>query len=162
VNLIAPIMTNENGILRQTIYYPYAWALKYGRGHALSLAPEGPSYEVESLGRPVEAIGLPSPGFGQVPYLDVVATLDPEKKTATLFVLNRDLEKPRNLEIAWHDLTPSSVVAFETITGSDLKALNTFEDPNRVTPQKLPPPRTSSKMTVELPARSYSVLSLAV
>ena len=28
VNVIAPIMTNEDGILRQTIYYPYAWALQ--------------------------------------------------------------------------------------------------------------------------------------
>src|SRR2546430_6220476 len=51
VNVIAPIMTNESGILRQTIYYPYAWALKYARGRALSIAPEGPGYEVASLGR---------------------------------------------------------------------------------------------------------------
>ena len=35
VNVIAPIMTNRDGILRNTIFYPYAWALKYGRGRAL-------------------------------------------------------------------------------------------------------------------------------
>lgn len=162
VNVIAPIMTNESGILRQTIYYPYAWALKYARGRALSVAPEGPSYEVAKLGQPLESIGLPSPGFGKVPYLDVVATLDPEKKTATLLVLNRDLEKSRELEIAWHDMTPSSVITFETVTGSDLKALNTFADPKRVVPQKLESPRVGSKMSVELPARSYSVLSVGV
>ena len=162
VNVIAPLMTNETGVLRQTIYYPYAWALKYARGRALSVEPEGPTYTVASLGRPVEAIGLPSPGFGEVPYLDIVATLEPEKKTATLLVLNRDLEKPRPLEIVWHDLTPSSVVSFETITGSDLKAINTFATPTRVVPQKLENPRTGSTMTVELPARSYSVLSLAL
>src|SRR5579863_2881107 len=162
VNVIAPIATNSDGILRHTIYYPYQWALKYGRGRALSIEPEGPGYEVTSLGRPTEAIGLPSPGFGQVPYLDVVATLDPEKKTASILVLNRDLEKSRNLEIAWHDLTPSSVLTFETVTGSDLKALNTFADPNRVVPQKLENPRVGSRMSVELPSRSYSVLSLAI
>jgi alpha-L-arabinofuranosidase len=162
VNVIAPIMTNETGILRNTIYYPYAWALKYARGRALSIAPEGPSYEVASLGRPVEAIGIASPGFGQVPYLDVVATLEPDKKTASLLVLNRDLEKPRTLEVDWHDLTPQSVIAFETITGSDLKAENTFADPRRVVPQKLDNPRASAKMSVEFPARSYSVLSIAL
>ncbi len=162
VNVIAPIMTNETGLMRQTIYYPYAWALKYAHGRALSVAPEGPGYEVARLGQPLESIGLPSPGFGQVPYLDVVATLDPEKKTATLLVLNRDLEKSRPLEIAWHDLTPSSVITFETITGSDLKALNTFADPRRAVPQKLENPRVGSRMSVELPARSYSVLSLAI
>jgi alpha-N-arabinofuranosidase len=162
VNVIAPIMTNESGVLRQTIYYPYAWALKYGRGRALSIAPEGPGYEVASLGRPVEEVGIPSPGFGQVPYLDVVATHDPERKTATLLVLNRDLEKPRMLDIDWHDLTPASVIAFETMTGSDLKAMNTFADPKKVVPQKLEYPRVGAKMSVTLPARSYSVLSLAV
>src|SRR5215472_14012380 len=30
INVIAPIMTNSSGLLRQTIYYPYKWALEYG------------------------------------------------------------------------------------------------------------------------------------
>ena len=42
VNVIAPIATNESGLLRHTIYYPYAWALKYARGNALSVQFEGP------------------------------------------------------------------------------------------------------------------------
>ncbi|MGA2570102.1 MAG: alpha-N-arabinofuranosidase [Terracidiphilus sp.] len=162
INVIAPIMTNEDGILRQTIYYPYSWALKYAHGSALSVVPEGPSYEVASLGRPIESIGLPIPGFGQVPYLDVTAVLNQEKKTATILVLNRDLGKERELEIVWHDLTPTGVTAFQTITGPDLKALNTFADPNRVVPQTLENPKTGSRMTVKLPPRSYSVLSLSV
>jgi alpha-N-arabinofuranosidase len=162
VNVIAPIMTNENGILRNTIYYPYAWALQYSRGNALSVAPEGPSYKVASLGRPIESIGLAAPGFGDVLYLDVTAVFDPDKKTATLFILNRDLAKDRELEIVWHDLAPSKVTAFETITGTDLKALNTFADPKRVVPQTMEPPKTGSTMTIKLPARSYSVLSLAL
>ena len=63
VNVIAPIMTNENGTLRQTIYYPYAWALRYAHGNSLSVVPEGPGYNVASLGQPVEAIGSAFPGF---------------------------------------------------------------------------------------------------
>jgi alpha-N-arabinofuranosidase len=162
VNVIAPITTNEDGILRHTIYYPYVWALKYAHGRALSIAPEGPSYEVASLGRPIESIGLAAPGFGDVPYLDVVATHDKDKNTATLFIMNRDLEKAQELEIAWHDLTPSKVIAFETITGNDLKAGNTFADPKRVVPQTLENPKVGSNMSLKLPARSYSVLSLVV
>jgi alpha-L-arabinofuranosidase len=76
--------------------------------------------------------------------------------------MNRDLVKEQELEIDWHDLTPSKVLAFETITGNDLKAGNTFADPNRVVPQKLGNPTVGSKMTLKLPARSYSVLSLAL
>ncbi|MGA7109104.1 MAG: alpha-N-arabinofuranosidase [Terracidiphilus sp.] len=162
VNVIAPIMTNEDGILRQTIYYPYAWALQHAKGNALSIAPQGPTYPVPTLGRPVESIGVPAPGFGDVPYLDLSVTHDAEKKTATLFVLNRDLEKARDLEIVWHDLTPTAVTAFQTLTGRDLKALNTFADPKRVVPQELEKPKTGSTMTVQLPARSYSVLTIAL
>jgi alpha-N-arabinofuranosidase len=162
VNVIAPIMTNENGIMRHSIYHPYSWALKYARGLALNVSPLGPTYEVASLGRPIESIGLPVPGFGDVPYLDVVATLDQGKKTAAIFVLNRDLENPRDLQITWHDLTPTSITAFETITGADLKAGNTFEDPQRVKPQTLENPKVGAKMSLRLPARSYSVLSLAL
>jgi alpha-L-arabinofuranosidase len=162
VNVIAPIMTNADGILRNTIYYPYAWALKYGKGRALSIEPEGPSYEVASLGKPIEDIGMAVPGLGQVGYLDVVATLDPDKKMATIFVLNRDLEKEQELELNWHDLTPTRVIGFETITGNDLKALNTFADPKKVVPQTVANPSVGSKMSVKLPARSYSVLTLAV
>lgn len=162
VNVIAPIMTNEDGILRQTIYYPYLWALEHAHGHVLNLQPEGPTYPVEKLGRPIEAIGLPAPGFGDVPYLDVVATIDSAKKSATFFVLNRDLDRERELELVWHDLTPSRVASFQTITGNDLKAINTFTDPNRVTPQTLENPTVGSRMTVKLPARSYSTLTVEV
>jgi alpha-N-arabinofuranosidase len=162
VNVIAPIMTNENGLLLQTIYYPYAWALQYARGYALGLAPEGPTYEVAALGRPIESRGRAMPGLGQVPYLDVVGTFDPAAKAIALFVLNRDLEKQRELQIDWHDLTPTRVIICQTMTGDDLKATNTFEAPKRVVPQPLEPPKVGARMTFRVPARSYTVLSLAL
>jgi alpha-L-arabinofuranosidase len=162
VNVIAPIATNENGILRHTIFYPYQWALKYAHGNSLSVAPEGPGYRVDTLGKPIEAAGLSAPGFGEVPYLDVVVTHDAAKGMATLLVMNRDIQNEQELEIDWHDLSPTKVLTFETITGPDLKAGNTFADPKKVVPQTLEHPKVGSKMTVKLPARSYSVLSLAV
>src|SRR5437762_3864714 len=152
VNVIAPIMTNAAGVLRQTIFYPYSWALQYARGRALSLAPEGPTYEVAAVGRPTEAIGVAGSGLGPVPYLDVVATHDPDSKTAALFILNRDLSGPRELELLWRDVTPTSVKTSQTLTGSDLKAVNTFEQPNRVTPQKMDAPKLGAHMTVQVPA----------
>ena len=97
-----------------------------------------------------------------MPWIDVTAVYDQEKRAATLFLFNRDLQKDRELEIVWRDLSPTGVTAFETLTGPDLKALNTFADPKRVVPQTLEMPKTGSNMTVKLPARSYSVLSLTV
>jgi alpha-N-arabinofuranosidase len=97
-----------------------------------------------------------------VQYLDVCATLDEANKTATFFVLNRDLHNEQELDIHWNNQTPTGVKTFETITGNDLKALNTFADPNRVVPHSLESPKVGSRMSVKFPARSYSVLSLSL
>jgi alpha-L-arabinofuranosidase len=144
VNVIAPIMTNENGLYLQTIYYPYFWAIQHATGNALELEVEAETYPIER--------------FGDVPFLDVSGTLDSEKKTASLFVLNRDLEKARTFDVEWHESTPSRVTAFETLTGDDLKAANGFDAPKRVAPQTLQAPKTGSRMTLEVPARSYSLI----
>ena len=46
--------------------------------------------------------------------------------------------------------------------GDDVKATNTFEQPKRVVPQALDAPTAGTRMTMKLPARSYSLLRLAV
>jgi alpha-L-arabinofuranosidase len=53
------------------------------------------------------------------------------------------------------------VLASETLTGTDLKAANTFERPALVVPRPLEAPRAGSTMTFKLPARSYSVVQIA-
>jgi alpha-L-arabinofuranosidase len=162
VNVIAPLMTNENGVLRNTIYYPYAWALHYARGDVLSLVPEGPAYEVPHLGRPIEIGGAAMSGPGQVPYLDMAVTFDAAGKTATLFVLNRDLEKARELVVDWQGMTLGKVTNAEVITGADLKATNTFDAPKRVVPQPFEAPRVGTHMTFELPARSFTAVTVSI
>ena len=76
-------------------------------------------------------------------------------------MLNRDLEAERELVLEWRDPTPTRVLACETLTGPDLKAFNTFEQPQRVVPRALEPPAAGARMTFKLPARSYSVAHIA-
>src|SRR4029079_16688208 len=44
VNVIAPLVTNDQGVLRQSTYYPYAWALRYAKGRVLDLRVESETY----------------------------------------------------------------------------------------------------------------------
>lgn len=148
VNVIAPLVTNENGVLKQTIYHPYAWALQYARGHVLDLFLESPAYEVE--------------GLGSVPYFDVAGTVDTANGRVSLFILNRDLEKSRELDVVWHEGAPSRVLVSQVLTGPDLKAFNSFDKPNHVVPQPLEPPRPGSRTTFNLPPRSYAVVQVAL
>ena len=52
-------------------------------------------------------------------------------------MLNRDLDGEREVVLEWGDVVPTRVLACETLTGPDLKAFNTFEQPRRVAPQRL-------------------------
>ena len=156
VNVIAPLVTSDTGVLRQSTYFPYAWALQYARGHVLDLRVEADTY-------PIRAAGLQA-DFArndQVPFVDVVATLDSQNGQACVLMLNRDLEGERELVLEWRDVTPTRVLACETLTGPDLKAFNTFEQPRRVAPQQLDAPAAGARMTFKLPARSYTVARIA-
>ncbi len=55
VNVIAPLVTNDKGILRQSIFYPYQMALKYARGRMLDIQVAGETYPVSGAGsaRPI-------------------------------------------------------------------------------------------------------------
>jgi alpha-N-arabinofuranosidase len=145
INVIAPITTNANGMFRQTIYYPYSWALQFARGSVLNLLVESPTYEVS--------------GMGQVPYLDVAGTMDPENGKISVFVLNRDLSKAHSVEINWQDKAPARVLSSFLLTGDDLKASNSFDAPQRVVPRTLDKASiTGGRAKFEVPARSYSVI----
>jgi alpha-N-arabinofuranosidase len=156
VNVIAPLRTNETSVLRQTIYHPYAWALKYARGRVLDPLVESETYEVRA-----EGLRADFARDDQVPFVDLAATFDPGNGQLCLLMLNRDLQAERELVLDCRDLTPTRVLASETLTGADLKAANTFERPTLVAPRALEAPRPGSTMTFKLPARSYSVTHLA-
>jgi alpha-N-arabinofuranosidase len=156
VNVIAPLMTDATSVLRQTIYYPYAWALKHARGRVLDLQVESETYPIRA--------GTLRADFARddvVPYLDVVATHEPKDGAVSILMLNRDLQSDRDLVVEFRELTPQRVVAAETLTGADLKAANTFARPTLVVPRPLEAPRAGATMTFRLPARSYSVVQLA-
>jgi len=145
VNVIAPIMTNANGLFRQTIYYPYSWALQYARGRVLNVMVESPTYSV--------------PDMNAVGYIDATATMNPEDGKTALFILNRDLSQARQVEVVWEDTPKARVATSLVLTGNDLKAVNGFDAPERVKPQALDKPSTTNGRTrFEVPARSYTVI----
>jgi alpha-N-arabinofuranosidase len=145
VNVIAPIMTDANGLYRQTIFYPYSWGLQMARGEVLNLVSQSPTYEVT--------------GIGTVPYLDVTGTFSEENGSVCLFILNRDITKAHEVDLVWEDAPPARILTSTVLTGNDLKAFNSFDAPKRVVPQELGKPVTSGGHSkFEVPARSYAAL----
>ncbi len=78
-----------------------------------------------------------------------------------VFLLNRDTTKERDVTVTWESPRPSRVLACQTLTGRDMKAINSFDRPDNIVPQKLDAPQPGSSMTFRLPAGSYTVAQLA-
>src|SRR5260370_23329842 len=94
-----------------------------------------------------------------VSYVDVAGTYDAESRKVSLFVFNRDLSKPREVELILEDSSPPRALESMTLTGDNLKAFNSFEAPQRVVPRPLDKPLTNGTETrFEAPPRSYSVM----
>lgn len=85
VNVIAPIMTEENGpAWKQTIFYPCLHASKYGRGIALNTALRSSKHDTKD--------------FTDVTDVESVAVWNDETNELTVFAVNRDLDDAITLE----------------------------------------------------------------
>ena len=119
---------------------------------------------VESETYPITAAGLQA-DFArndQVPFIDVVATLDPQNGQACVLMLNRDLDGERELVLEWRDVTPTRVLACETLTGAGsegVQHLRAAAAGRAAAARCRRPP--GARMTFKLPARSYTVAQLA-
>ena len=149
VNVIAPIMTEPDGrAWRQTTFYPLLFASKYGRGVALNLAVDCPSYA--------------SSISDNIPYLDVSGVYDEEAGAVTFFMINRNAGEAVDASIALEGFGEMKIVEHQIIQHDDLEATNTAENPDNVVPMKGENAVIENdRLTISLPPLSYSILRLA-
>jgi alpha-L-arabinofuranosidase len=121
VNVIAPIMTETGGAAwRQTIFHPFAQAARFGKGRVLRSVLRSPSYASGPL--------------KEVAYLQLAALHDPARDDLTLFAVNRSLTEPLELDLALRAFAKLAVVETLALRHEDLKASNSKERPDFVTP----------------------------
>jgi alpha-L-arabinofuranosidase len=117
VNVIAPIMTENNGrAWRQTIFYPYLHASKYGRGYALNPVITSPVYDCKA--------------FTDVPYLDSTGVYNEEAEELTIFAINRHLSEGLELEADVRSFEGYRVIEHIVLEHNDLKAVNKAGEEN--------------------------------
>lgn len=121
VNVIAPIMTANGGpAWKQTIFYPYMHASVFGRGTVLHTLVQSPVYDCKD--------------FTDVPLLDAVTVYNEENEEITVFAVNKDLQDSLLLECDLGSFENFIVKEHIVLQHEDLKAENTMENPNNVTP----------------------------
>ena len=147
VNVIAPIMTrNGGGVWAQTIFWPMMHASKYGRGTALRPIISSPVYDCRD--------------YEKVPLVDAAAVLG-DDGSLTIFAVNRDTEDAIPLECDLRAFGQLRIAEHTVLHHDDVKAVNTEENPNEVTPKKGRGGKAENgKVTVRLPALSWNVIRL--
>lgn len=121
VNVIAPIMTEPGGpAWRQTTFFPFAQAARYGRGQVLDVRVDSPTYETAR--------------YGETDLLHATAVRDPETGAVTVFAVNRGQDTALPLEVALHGFDLTGIAEHQVLADADPDARNTLTEPGRVAP----------------------------
>jgi alpha-N-arabinofuranosidase len=155
VNVIAPILTEPGGpAWRQAIFWPFARTAALARGEILRLHVESERTETAK--------------YGDVALVDVSGTYDAENGTVALFLANRGVDGPVDIEVDLRGLTATGVLGAEVLTvpeGGDRHSVNAAGD-ERVRLQPLTgvtvPDDRSDVVRLQLPALSWSAVQLGV
>jgi len=144
VNVIAPILTRPDGILRQSIFYPFALFSRYASGDSLDLLVQAPTYATRM--------------FGEQPLIDAAASYDAGQGKGAIFIVHRGRTEPLTLDLEWQGRAPYRVASIYQVSGSDPKAANTFDTPDVIGIRPLPgAPVVDGRFRLQVPPLSLTV-----
>jgi alpha-N-arabinofuranosidase len=116
VNVIAPLLTDGEQLLVQSIFHPFEMYAKRRHGSALQISVDGPVLQGRTN--------------GAVPLVDHSAILDGSR--LSVFLVNRSAGASAPVHIDVVDACISSVQSAEILTGTGPKAANSIAQPDLV------------------------------
>ena len=138
VNVIAPLKTRGNELLKQTTFHAFRLFSERKSGQSLRLAVSGDSFDTDE---------------GPVSCLDTSCIYSAEGNSLSLFMINLSPTDKITVTVNLHGLEATSVTG-EILHHADLKALNTFENPDAVVMNEFTEVSMGADLTAELPAAS--------
>ena len=149
VNVIAPIMTDQGGgaAWKQTIFYPFLHASKYGRGVALMPLVQTTKHDTAK--------------HENVTDVESVAVYNEEKEELTIFAVNRTLEDDIELTTDLRGMEGFHLVEHIVMEESDLKLVNSSYE-EKVVPKTVNRSKMDGGiMTTLLGKASWNVIRLS-
>lgn len=138
VNVIAPLKTRGNELLKQTTFHAFRLFSERKSGQSLRLGVSGDSFDTDE---------------GPVSCLDTSCIYSAEGNSLSLFMINLSPTDKMTVTVNLHGLEATSVTG-EILHHADLKALNTFENPDAVVMNEFTEVSMGADLTAELPAAS--------
>ena len=150
VNVIAPIMTNKQGLFLQPTFFPLVEYGKQRGNTSLDVWVSAPTYQIQT--RP------------PLRYLDVSASYNAKERMVYLNVLNRSKDKNLSTRIENQEGQLEVEVGVWEMNHSDLKATHTFGDDKKVRPvtRTVQPAIQNNGFSYTFPAHSLTILRFRV
>ena len=148
VNVIAPIMTNKQGLFLQTTYFPLVEFSRQRGNQSVDAFVSAPTYRVGN--RP------------PLRYLDVSTTYNAAEKTIYLNVLNRSKDKEIATRIDNQEGALLGDIGVWELNHPDFKAVHTFGDDKKVRPvtRAISASIVNNGFTYTFPAHSLTILRM--
>ena len=146
VNVIAPILTETDALLKQSIFYPFLLFSRLASGNSLDVLLQAPQHETTQ--------------FGPVPLLDVSATHDPETGIGALFLVNRSQTDAVPLTLNWQDRRPHGSVRAWRSVATTRRRPTASNEPERVVARPLAVQSLESGSELLLPPLSFTAFEM--
>jgi alpha-N-arabinofuranosidase len=149
VNVIAPLKTRGDSLLKESIFWPFVWYANHATG--------------KSVRAKVTAQSIATKRFGETPALDAAFTIDASAKSAALFLVHRNQIQTLTATITFAGPdAPTHSTGGQQIWGLDPKSANTFDRPDVITPRTIAAiPMANTAVTLKLPPLSATVIHFA-
>jgi alpha-N-arabinofuranosidase len=144
VNVLAPIFTRTDGMVLQTIFYPFELYSNWAGSLVVDSFYTGDTF---SGG---DHTGLP--------LLDSVATLGGDGRQLALFVVNRAENKAVETTLSLAQGHFTGAIQAHVVNGSGIKSRNTFDKPGEVVARLTQIPAEGSTATMTFEPHSITVL----
>jgi alpha-N-arabinofuranosidase len=145
VNVIAPLLTTSDRVLRQSTFYPFMFFSRYSKGLALDVLTQAPRYDTQA--------------YGSMPQVDTSACYDPASGQSAIFLVNRSQTETIKTDLIWQAEAPKQIRAIYQMANNNPKAANTFVQPETVTPRSIAGgPVVDHTATLSLPPLSFTVV----
>lgn len=153
VNVIAPIFTNEQGMFKQTIFYPLQLFANNVYGTSLDVFVDCETYNTNKF---FLGLGETTTQQSKVPYLDVSATYKNDE--VVICVLNRNKDQAIKTDILSQNGAFAGNIEVYEINGPDIKSTNDFGKTEVQTVKKPFVKGTDKTITYSFPPHSFTIL----
>jgi alpha-N-arabinofuranosidase len=150
INVVGMLMVTDDHVVRETVYWPLYLQRHLGGQQAVDAWIECDGYTAPFRGRDI-------PG---IPYLDVSATINRERSTLVLSVVNRHRHEEITTALRVRDAALPASVTLHQLFHEDPDTRNTPDAPDAIAPERRTVTLAPGNPEIPFPPHSYSLLEI--